>query len=455
MNLRQYALDGGMSLSAVTTDRFKTACLTVSAAVNADGLLSPMNTLLLGVLGRGTATYPSLRALNRRMDMLYDLTLFSRNDRMGDLQILGSGAYFLDPVFLPRSEDRKKIEEENVRMLMDSLYAPLYDSNGLFRQDYTESEKRVQCDVIRNERNQPGAYAEQRSRELTFSSSPHGVSFYGTTDGVEAMTREALTARYGELFPHIPLRFFYVGSSDGERVAELIDRVFRDERGRPVSDGTLGEPLSFGAVQCPVSGPLRLEESLPVSQGKLVMLFHAGVDLGHADLFTAMVYNEIFGGSPLSKLFVNVREKKSLCYYCSSMFDFYKGYFAVASGIRCENREAAEEEILGQAEEMRRGNISNTEFHGAVRYLVSIYEGLDDNASAIENYYFSRELYGICCSPRECVRRISAVTKEDVVAFASRVSLLSVYFLRGTRSSEDIGELEYGGSDKGNGEEAR
>ena len=433
----EYTLSGGMKLSAVKTDRFKTACLTVSIPTVADSVRSPLDTLLLAVLGRGTATYPTLRELNCRMDRLYDLTIFTRNYRMGDLQILGSGAYFLDPSFLPASEDQRAIEEENVRMLMDGLYAPLLGADGCFLESYTELEKTVQCDVIRDEKNQPGAYAEQRSRELTFASSPHGVSFYGTVAGVSSVTNRMLTERYQELLPHAPLRFFYVGSGEGERIAELIERTFCRENGQPMTDGGLA---SATPSVCRTEAPReirRFEESLAVSQGKLVLTLSAGVDLRSSDLFTAMVYNEILGGSPMSKLFVNVREKKSLCYYCSSTFDFYKGYISIASGIRPENRTATEAEILLQIEEIRRGNVTERELQAAIRYLSSLYTSLYDSASAIENYFLSRGIYGVSCTPEECKRAIAAVTREDVIRFAERVLLDSVYFLRGTRTDAD------------------
>lgn len=430
---KEYDLGNGMTLSALSTDRFKTASLTVSTALLADSTLSPQSTLLLGVLGRGSAKHPTLLSLNRRMDELYDLTLFSRNYRMGDLQILGSGAYFIDPAFLPPAEDKSAIERENVEMLVDSLYAPLYDENGLFRSDYTEREKTVQCDVIRDEKNNPSAYAERRSRALTFGNEPHGVSFYGTIDGVRALTRETVTRRYREVFPSAPLHFFYVGSSEGERVAELISEAFSRESGsvlRKEIRDTVEPP------QCLLDrAPTRyFEEALPVPQSKLVLTLSSGADLRSDDIFTAMVYNEILGGSPTSKLFTNVREKKSLCYYCSSALDFYKGYFSVASGIRLENRAETEAAILHEIEEMRRGHISASELENARRYLLSVYTSLYDSASSIESYFLSRGIYGVSVTPEETRAAIARVTHEDVVRFSSRVTLSSVYFLAGTRT---------------------
>ncbi len=430
---KEYDLGNGMTLSALSTDRFKTASLTVSTALLADSKLSPQSTLLLGVLGRGSAKHPTLLSLNRRMDELYDLTLFSRNYRMGDLQILGSGAYFIDPAFLPATEDGRALEKENVQMLADSLYAPLYDENGLFRADYVEKEKTVLCDVIRDEKNNPAAYAEQRSRELTFAGEPHGVSFYGTIDGVREMMPEAVTERYRALLPHAPLRFFYVGSTEGERMAELIENAFRTEGDRPATDGALGATLPpLGTKD--LAQKRYFEETLPVPQSKLVLTLSSGADLRSDDIYTAMVYNEILGGSPTSKLFTNVREKKSLCYYCSSVLDFYKGYFSVASGIRLENRAETEAAILYEVEQMRAGHISALELENAKRYLASVYTSLYDSASSIESYFLSRGIYGVSVTPEETRAAIARVTREDVVRFSSRVTLSSVYFLAGTRT---------------------
>ena len=438
---KEYDLGHGMKLSAVRTDRFKTACLTVSTALLLDAKASPENTLLLGVLGRGSAVHPTLFDLNRRMDELYDLTLYSRNYRMGDLQILGSGAYFIDPVFLPAYEDKRAIERENVRMLADSLYAPLYDESGLFRADYTERERSVLLDAIRDEKNNPSAYAERRSRMLTFRGEPHGVSINGTVEQVRGMTRERITDRYRDVFDDAPLRFFYVGSSEGERIAELLSEAFRDKDGHPVTRGTRPMVIPPCSAICRAS-PQIFEESLPVPQSKLILTFTSGGELRSRDVYTAMVYNEILGGSSSSKLFLNVREKKSLCYYCSSVHDFYKGYFSVAAGIRFENRLETEEEILRQVESMRRGEITSQELEYARRYLTSVYTGLYDSASSIESYFLSREIYGVPVSPEETREGIARVTLADVVAYAKGVTLSSIYFLHGTKPSSGEEEEE-------------
>ena len=431
MRLREFQLSCGASLSAITTDRFKTSCLTASTAVRADAVRSPLATLAIGVPGHGTVRHPSLLRLNEEMDALYDLTLYARNYRMGDLQILGSGAYFIDPRYLPPAEDKRRVERENVRMLAESLYAPLRDAEGLLLHAYVEREKKVQCDAIRDEKNHPSAYAEQRSRELTFSGEPHGVSLYGTVDGVSSVTREELTRYCDSLLPHARIRFFYVGSEDGERVAELLENEFLNPSGKPVTDGATPIAVPTGAMTAPKT-PLVFEEALPVPQSKLVLTLSAGVDLSSDALYAAAVYNELLGASPQSRLFLNVRERKSLCYHCSSLFDSYKGYFSIAAGIRRDRREETEEAIRAEIGALSAGDVTEDEVENAKRYLSSLYTSLYDSASSIEHYYFSRRLYGLSETPEETRERIARVTLDDVVAYAARVSPVSTYFLDGT-----------------------
>ena len=68
-----------------------------------------------------------------------------------------------------------------------------------------------------------------------------------------------------------------------------------------------------------------------------------------------MVANAMFGGSVTSKLFMNVRERLSLCYYASSSIDWRKGIMLVSSGIEFDKYDEALSEILTQLEAVRKG----------------------------------------------------------------------------------------------------
>lgn len=95
----------------------------------------------------------------------------------------------------------------------------------------------------------------------------------------------------------------------------------------------------------------RYEEKLDVNQCKMVMAFKSH----NKDTYAMKLMNTIFGGTPFSKLFLNVREKLSLCYYCAAGYNQLKGTVFVDCGIEEENIQKTENEILNQLEGNKKG----------------------------------------------------------------------------------------------------
>ena len=70
-----------------------------------------------------------------------------------------------------------------------------------------------------------------------------------------------------------------------------------------------------------------------MTQGKLAMGFRTGIDAWDEDYPALMLLNAVYGGTTTSKLFLNVRERLSLCYYASSGLMKYKDVMLVSSGV--------------------------------------------------------------------------------------------------------------------------
>ena len=152
-----------------------------------------------------------------------------------------------------------------------------------------------------------------------------------------------------------------------------------------------------------------------------------------------LVLNEIYGASPVSKLFMNVRERLGLCYYCSSRYDVHKGCLYVSSGIEKSDFAKAEKEIKKQLGDIQKGKISDAEFSAAVKSLTNVYTETTDAASAIERFYMLRDEYSVKDTIEEAKSNINRVTVEDVVRVAGNLKLDTVYFLCG---KEDDGYEE-------------
>lgn len=184
------------------------------------------------------------------------------------------------------------------------------------------------------------------------------------------------------------------------------------------------------------AGPIRrITEELPVEQGKLVMGFRTGITPADPDYAALLVANEMFGGSPTGKLFLHVREKLSLCYYCSSHPDVTKGLLYVSSGVANENRERTEVEVLRQLDAICQGDFSEEEFETAKRGLLTEMRAFYDSPMQMELYYLSRRIGGCDVSPEEKTAQLLAVTREDAIRAAKRIRPDTIYFLKATEGS--------------------
>ena len=177
----------------------------------------------------------------------------------------------------------------------------------------------------------------------------------------------------------------------------------------------------------------RIEE-MDVAQGKLAIGLRTGCTAADAEYPALLMMNAVFGAGTTSKLFVKVREELSLCYYAGASIEKFKGVMFVSSGVESANFETAKKEILRQLEQCREGNISAYEFDSAKRLILSELKAAADSPGRLDDFYVGNAAAGIGGTVETLAERVAAVTVEDVVAAARRVTLDSVYFLKGAEA---------------------
>ena len=423
MTLQKVRVTEQIHLTCIQTDKFKTGSLTFTVTMPLTRENIYFNTVLPGVLRRGTERYPDMASLNRRLDELYASTVEIRAEKLGRNFALIFSAELLDEDY---ASEGVSITDGVMEVISEMLLHPKLEANS-FPSAAVEQEKQFERDALRATVNTPRAYAAMRLNEIMYRNDTETPTLEELEEGLRSITGERLAEHYRTILHASPLEVFYVGTLSPDDIAILLRKYFSDWSG-PASH-SLQTPHPE-----PSAGFCSRTEKMPVSQGKLAMGFRVGVvsDGKSDDTFTALVLNEIFGGSPASKLFLNVREKKSLCYYCASGYRPYAGIITVSSGIRNENRAIAEQAILEQMEDIRQGNISETEFRAAKVSLDNTYRQLYDNPFALQTFYENRSLLGIRETIEDCRRKVAAVRPEDVIALSSQVHCDSVFFIEAT-----------------------
>ena len=181
----------------------------------------------------------------------------------------------------------------------------------------------------------------------------------------------------------------------------------------------------------------RQVERMEVGQSKLVLGFRAGCAEPNAGVNAVRLMNALLGGTATSLLFKNVREKLSLCYYCSSIYDRIKGILLVQSGVDEKNAERAETEILAQLEAVRRGEFTDEELKAARRSIVQGFESVNDSQSARAAWYVSQAALEDPTTPEETREAIESVTRDNVIEAARRVRYECAYLLAQKGESAD------------------
>ncbi|MBQ4116849.1 MAG: insulinase family protein [Clostridia bacterium] len=419
--LKKFKITDGVTLNVIPTDKFKTNYLSFNFVQYLDKNKAALNALIPQVLLRGTKNHKDIASIKVALDELYAASVEGKTFKRGEYQVCGITASWLADRY---SIDGTKITEGTISILEELLFDP-YTENGIFSKSYVESEKIDLIDDIRALINNKNSYAVTRCKEEMCRGEAFGISEYGDEESVKKITADELFAAYQNLLETSRIEIFYVGSGDVEALFEKIGKMFADKK------RAYTEPQKT-VVKYGVTEVKNVTEKISAAQGKLSLGFRTGCSVGDKDYSAFPVFVEMYGNSPVSKLFMNVREKLSLCYYCRAIPDGVKGIMVVTSGIEVSNKEKTQNEILAQLDNVKQGKITDEELILAKKSLKNAYNELNDSPPALEGWYLTRCLSGLDDSHEEVCNRFMNVTKEEVINVARKLQLDTVYFLEGT-----------------------
>lgn len=409
----------GITLRCCQDSRFKHGCLTFQLVRQMQLRESAYNALLPAVLLRGTALHRDLRAITEHLDTLYGAAVNTLVRRIGDYQTVGLYLSFMDDRFTFAGG---QVLAPMIAFLEELLFDPLME-NGAFLPEIVESEKKNLIATIEAERNDKRAYAMGRLLREMCADDAFGLPRLGDVQTVSQISAEALYAHFQDILHQSPVEIFYVGSSTPDDICALLQPLVARLGARDVA-----LPPQTELRTAPPSDRV---EMLDVAQGKLCMGFTTPITNRDARYPAMQLLNTVLGAGMTSKLFMQVREKLSLCYHIGASYYGSKGVITVAAGIEFENEQRTREEILRQIDACKRGDITPEELACAKEAVLSSLRATHDSVSSIEGYYATGALSGMPLTPDAYMQAIAQVSVEEVVAAANTLTLHSTYFLKG------------------------
>ena len=408
-------LADGVRLVSEQTERFKTGRITVTAALPMDERMAA-NSLLIYLLKRSCKEYPDFSLLNGKLDELYGASLSAGVIKMGEAQALTLSMSFLEDRFALTDES---IAEQSAELLANMLFNPCCE-NGSFSEESLAAEKRLMVQRIEEELNDKRTYAFNKCIAHMCSNEAFGKDKYGTVEEIQAVSEQDVYSAWENMMATAVFQITVVGGAGTDRVADIFEKNFAKIERRPVKPETvfIQRGRHFN----------RYEESYPVTQGKLVIGFRAGIKNSRDNIHAVTVMNDIYGMGTYSKLFVNVREKLSLAYYCWSRLNAGKGLVLVEAGIDTDKEKKVSAEVLSQLSDLRNGKTDPEVLESSKRSLKERYTFT--TPEDICSWYASQTLEDEIMTADDMIQGISEVTMEQVCDAAKKLSIDTIFMLK-------------------------
>ncbi|MBQ4629643.1 MAG: insulinase family protein [Clostridia bacterium] len=417
-NVIKHKISDNMNLYVIKDVKYKTVhcCTHLYRPLSREE--ATFNALLSKVLKCGTNKYSSMNELNVYAEELYGCIYDVSVSKKANLHSIVSSVNVIADKYTGECSQEKAIE-----LMLDLIFKP-YLPDGVFSGGYVETQKINLADDIDSLINDKRSYANVRCIEEMCKNEPNSIVEIGYKEDFDTINETNLFEHYQKIVFTSPVDIFVVGDVDDEKILMFLRSYFSSfkfdispiiiELGNKLSDETK-----------------YVEDNLNVNQGKLALGLRTGINIENPLYYALLVGNSILGSGAHSKLFNNVREKLSLCYYAYSRLDKYNGLMLIGSGIEFENFEKTKNAICEEIENVKCGKFTDEELEIAKEYIISSYRSYEDSPGLLIDYYISLTYTPYLKSLEEASECISRITKDDVLKAFEKVSLDTVYFLNG------------------------
>ena len=412
VNVTREEIAKGVNLTSITDGKFKTNSAVIRFIMPLNESTASANALAAQLLLLSHKKYTGLTEITDFTNKLYGASVGVSNFKVGDNQVIAFTANSIRDEYALEGE---KLFYELIKVLLECIFDPLeFDSK------YFELKKRELINSIDSEINEKRTYAILNANKYAFKDEPYSLSPNGTRESAESLTIDQVYSAYKKMLENANVEASLSGGGGFEDARDLIINAFKDRE----NTNSVYPFVSFSLAKKEV---VTAEDSCDMNQLKMVMIFKTDYKNDAVNgLFAALL-----GGTPFSKLFMNVREKLSLCYYCVSRMIYEKGAVMIDSGIDSGNLNAAYEEILNQIEEIKNGSFTDEELYNTKLAMRGSIKTVYDSPAELAAWYFTRHARGKTNqSPDEAQTEMFEVTREQIIEAAKSIKLDTVYTLK-------------------------
>ncbi len=293
-----------------------------------------------------------------------------------------------------------------IDMLADMLW------NSKFEEAEIEKERGVIIEELNMYEDTPMRKVAELYENLLWGNQPLGWDIGGSKEIIKKITKKDFLDYLGARYTPNNLVIAVAGNFNRSEVVELVDKNF----GHKPFDNVAGYVPTVEDQK----KPELLVHYKKTDQAHLVMGFR-GLRLGHPDRYAAALLGTILGGGMSSRLFINIREKKGLCYYIRAEHDSYldTGTLAASAGVDLMRVDDAIKLILVEFRKIASHKVGEKELKKAKEYLKGkLILSWEDSRTVALAYGSDEIMEGKIRSLSEYLKRIDEVEAQDILRLA-------------------------------------
>jgi predicted Zn-dependent peptidase len=392
----------GAHITALPGEKFKKCRVNICLVLPGERETATALAVLPHILERRCEAVPDPIALSRKLNALYGAEVSGDSYALGANRVVSVGVAGLKNEYALAGED---LESAYVQLACQMLFEPRLAS-GTFEAEDVAIEAEKQADYLKSEMNDKRLHCLQQARRKLYGDSPLGLESAGYLEDIERVTPKALYEAYADLLARAQVEVSVFGMPAENAARQVVAYLAKAPR-KPV--GHAAQPPAPNRASFE-----HYEEPMDTVQGKLCLVYTSGLVPGARDAAVMRVAGAIFGGLPTSRLFMNVREKQSLCYYCASSYTTFGGTLTVDSGVEHKNLQRAADAVMHELEVLQTELATEEELDNAKRALHSSFTGAADSPAALESWAFTEQMRGTNLSIDEYDELVQSVSREEV-----------------------------------------
>lgn len=416
--------NGAYSIHFIKTDKFKTISIRINFKRKIKENEVTKRNLLTRVLLESNETYKTSRLIEIETEKLYGLMLRSSATISGNYSVMSFESSFLNEEYTNSKQIEKSLD-----FILGFIFNPDIENNKFNEKNYNLCKESLKKEIECLKEN-TGRYGMYKMLKAIDPNEPYAISADGNLEELDTITSSNLFEYYKQIIKSDLIDIFIIGDFDEAKVKNIVNKKFKINT---LKKPTASHYITHKKIRL---RPKTTTEKMDIEQSKLYIGCKLDKLTPYEQKYVMNIYSFILGGSPNSRLFMNLREKNSLCYSVNSTYQPVFNLLIIKAGIDASNFKKSITLIKQELKNISQGKFDEKEIEAGIITYKNTFKEVEDSAFSILNAYTSCEYLNY--DPIETrVKEIEKVTKEDIIKVSKKIHIDTIFLLEGAQYEEN------------------